>query len=70
MPIYEFVCHECGETFEELVFSASNINQVSCPKCSSPEVVKKMSTFASKISGGGSRLGSSMSSAASCTTST
>lgn len=68
MPIYEFVCHECGESFEELVFSVNATNQVSCPKCSSSEVVKKMSTFASKISGGSSRLSSSTS-AASCTTS-
>lgn len=69
MPIYEFVCHECGESFEELVFSASAVSKVNCPKCSSSEVVKKMSTFASKISGTGSRLGGSTSSAASCTTS-
>lgn len=46
MPIYEFVCSECGEEFEELVLG-SNKN-VKCKKCKSPNVEKKMSAFAFK----------------------
>jgi putative FmdB family regulatory protein len=66
MPIYEFQCSECGHPFEELVFGASAITQVSCPQCESREVEKKISTFASKIAGGNNFSASS--SAASCTT--
>jgi putative FmdB family regulatory protein len=54
MPIYEFMCSECSKSFEELVFSASKVDSVVCPSCGSGEVKKKMSTFASKTSGGSS----------------
>ena len=67
MPIFEFICSSCGEPFEELVRSASAIDQMSCPSCGSIEVKKKISTFASKTVGGSSfSFGSS--SAASCST--
>ena len=48
MPIFEFECTKCGHPFEELVFGASAITQVSCPECESAEVEKKISTFASR----------------------
>ena len=50
MPIYEFVCTECGHPFEELVFGM-NTSGVVCPTCGSEQVKKKMSTFASKSAG-------------------
>jgi putative FmdB family regulatory protein len=52
MPIFEFVCTECEETFEELVFSVSKIDEVVCPTCGGSKVKKKMSTFASKPAAG------------------
>lgn len=52
MPIFEFVCTQCGENFEELVRSASSTDEVICPKCQSQQVKKKISTFASKVVGG------------------
>jgi len=64
MPIFEFVCTHCGKPFEELVRSAA-ISEVTCPECGSAQVKKKISTFASKISGGGL---SSSSSASACST--
>jgi len=65
MPLFEFVCSECSQSFEELVRSSSNISEVSCPICGSRDIAKKISTFASKTAGGGSfSLGSS--SSASC----
>lgn len=67
MPIYEFQCDNCGQPFEELVFSSSAIDQVSCPECGSKEIHKLISTFASKVSGGSSSSFST-SSAASCST--
>lgn len=51
MPIYEFQCQECGNPFEELVFSSSKISELTCPSCGSENIRKKMSTFASKVSG-------------------
>lgn len=52
MPIYEFDCHDCGESFDKLVRSASRVSEVTCPSCASPEVKKKLSLFSSKVSGG------------------
>ena len=67
MPLFEFVCADCGQTFEELVFNTNKINEVTCPICESKNISKKISTFASKLSGGGSFSFSSTSSA-SCST--
>lgn len=71
MPIYEFVCKECSNNFEELVLSSNQINEVTCPVCGSGQVKKKMSTFASKAAAdGGSPFSFNNSSASSCATST
>jgi len=51
MPIFEFACIQCGQSFEELVFSLSKIEEVVCPTCGSKQVRKKMSAFASKVEG-------------------
>jgi len=67
MPIFEFVCNACNQPFEELLRSASVASEINCPNCGSPHIRKKVSTFASKVSGGSSlSLGSSYSS--SCST--
>jgi len=58
MPLYEFICEDCGESFEELVMSANTANQVTCPHCKSDLVRKLISTFASKVgSGSGALIG-------------
>ena len=67
MPIYEFECNECGQPFEELVFSASAVTSVVCPSCESSHVEKKISTFATKIAGG-SAYSLNASSAPACNT--
>lgn len=54
MPIFEFICSDCGRPFEELVMSTSKISEVTCPICKSQNITKQISTFASKLSGGGS----------------
>ena len=51
MPIFEFICNECGHPFEELVRSATAIDEVVCPRCEARQVTKRISTFASKVSG-------------------
>jgi putative FmdB family regulatory protein len=67
MPLFEFVCTTCKGEFEELVRSANAIDEVECPECGSPKVQKKISTFASRISGGSS-FSLSSAPAASCST--
>jgi putative FmdB family regulatory protein len=52
MPLYEFHCSECQSTFEELVRVSAPAEDVTCPKCGSHQVRRKVSTFASKTSGG------------------
>jgi len=65
MPLFEFVCVDCSRPFEELVRNASAAQEVTCPACGSTQVAKKISTFASRLSGGG-LFSLSASSAASC----
>jgi putative FmdB family regulatory protein len=68
MPLFEFVCSDCDQPFEELVMSSSSIGQVTCPACSSSHVKKQISTFASKVAGGGSFASTSFNSGSSCNT--
>ncbi|MCX5799364.1 MAG: zinc ribbon domain-containing protein [Proteobacteria bacterium] len=42
MPIYEYLCEQCGNEFELLVFK--NDNPV-CPACGEKEPKRKMSSF-------------------------
>ena len=63
MPIFEFECARCHDQFDELVRSAEAVKDVVCPSCGSKKVKKKLSTFASKVSGGGA---SASASAAAC----
>jgi putative FmdB family regulatory protein len=42
MPIYEYKCNQCSEEFEKLVFGKT---AVECPKCSSSDITKKISSF-------------------------
>jgi len=51
MPIFEFICTDCNEPFEELVRSANAVDEVDCPSCGGVHVKKMISTFASKVAG-------------------
>ncbi len=63
MPIYEFDCPSCGQPFEELVRNSEAAKDVVCPTCGSRKAKKKLSTFASKVSGGGAAYSSQSASA-------
>jgi putative FmdB family regulatory protein len=52
MPIFEFVCESCGESFEELVRSSNDTSGVICPQCNGDQVKKKISLFAAQAPGG------------------
>ena len=67
MPIFEFICADCGMPFEELVMSNDKTGEVACPSCQSQNITKKISTFASRLSNVSSYSFSNVSSA-SCST--
>jgi putative FmdB family regulatory protein len=60
MPIYEYVCAECGHKFEKLVLSARRAKGIQCPECGSTSVDKAISIFS------GAAGGASTTSASSC----
>jgi putative FmdB family regulatory protein len=57
MPLYEYLCITCGNTFEQFVRSASAQEAVTCPKCASTQVNKQFSTFGMKGASGFSGTG-------------
>ena len=67
MPIYEYVCQDCGEKYEKLIRSTSAKVKLVCPTCGSERSEKALSMFGA-IGGAksGSSAGSFSSSAASC----
>ena len=61
MPIYEYICDDCGERYERVLLSEGN--GIACPKCSSPRNTVQFSTFSAR--GGDSSASPSPSSASS-----
>ena len=51
MPIYEFLCQNCGHVFEKLCFSRKEAEEVHCPSCKGTKVSKLFSPFAKRASG-------------------
>jgi putative FmdB family regulatory protein len=49
MPIYEYVCDDCGERYERIVLNKST--QVTCPKCESGKKTVQLSVFAAPANG-------------------
>jgi putative FmdB family regulatory protein len=49
MPIYEYVCDDCGERYERIVMSQSQ--EIACPKCSSENRTIQLSVFATPSNG-------------------
>ena len=43
MPIYEYVCGDCGERYEQIVLSRTQ--EIACPKCSSGHHTLQLSVF-------------------------
>jgi putative FmdB family regulatory protein len=52
MPIFEYVCEDCGSKFEKLVRSAGNGGvAVACPSCGQSHLRQEFSTFAAHANG-------------------
>jgi putative FmdB family regulatory protein len=53
MPIFEYLCDDCGTKFEKLVRNGAS-NDVLCPSCGESHVTTQLSTFATHGSSHGS----------------
>ena len=61
MPIYEFRCGKCEDTFEVFFRSRDEKIPIVCPRCGSKKAERMMSAFAGKVgntAGGGASGGS------------
>ncbi|MEA3359006.1 MAG: zinc ribbon domain-containing protein [Thermodesulfobacteriota bacterium] len=56
MPLYEYKCKNCGNTFEQLVFFSEKDARFDCPTCNSEETSRLMSSFSSGSSNGAGGL--------------
>jgi putative FmdB family regulatory protein len=63
MPIYEYVCNDCGERYEQIVMSKTQA--IACPKCASKKHTLQLSVFAAPANGTKS-IADSSASAGSC----
>ncbi len=50
MPIYEYICGDCGEDFETLVLKPGQ-DQVHCPKCGKSNLEQQVSHFRAPVAG-------------------
>jgi putative FmdB family regulatory protein len=50
MPLYEYLCRDCGCAFERYVRAWGD--PVACPDCAGASVEKKVSSFAFTAAGG------------------
>lgn len=48
MPLFEFSCQSCSQSFEELLRSPEAIPEVTCPVCGGRDVHKKVSRIAAR----------------------
>jgi putative FmdB family regulatory protein len=65
MPIYEYICEDCGERYDKFVRSSLAAVDLKCPKCGSSQGKKAFSVFGVR-GGSGSQSSLGTSSAAAC----
>jgi putative FmdB family regulatory protein len=46
MPLYEYLCRDCGHRFEVLQRMGEGADGLLCPRCGAGELAKQFSTFA------------------------
>ena len=51
MPLYEYRCRQCEESFEILQRIGAGAEGLVCPKCGASKLSKQVSTFAASSSG-------------------
>ena len=60
MPIYTYICRDCGEKFDILIGVTSEKKEVKCEKCNSKNIQRTLNSFS--VGGSNNRIGSSGSS--------
>ena len=50
MPIYTYICGDCGEKFDLLIGVTSEKTELKCSKCDSKNIKKTFSSFSVKNS--------------------
>ena len=53
MPIYEYICLKCNEKFSLLQAVKTSEKDTACPKCTSKDVKKIISSFCCSAGSGG-----------------
>ena len=53
MPIYEYICEDCKNSFEKIVINRDQ--QIACPKCSGKNAKIQLSVFSSAVAGGAAK---------------
>lgn len=51
MPIFEYLCDECGNKFEKLVRRSAETDGIECPSCGRDHVTTQVSSFAARTNG-------------------
>ena len=64
MPIYEYICEECGVKYDKFVRSGLDKVGLKCPRCGSNQAKKAFSTFGVRGEGSHVSRGASSSAAA------
>jgi putative FmdB family regulatory protein len=68
MPIYEYICQDCGKRFECLLRNRQDAQAIVCSHCGSGSAERIFSTFG--LGGGKAESGSSSGSCRTCSTGT
>lgn len=66
MPIYEYVCQDCGQKYDKLVRSLSAQIELECPQCGSSQGEKALSMFGALGTNSTSQGSSDFAAAPSC----
>lgn len=59
MPIYTYICKDCGEQFDLLIGITSEKVELKCKKCDSSNIDKTFAPFGINVSSGSNNLSSS-----------
>ena len=51
MPIFEYLCDDCGTKFEKLVRRSPETEDLRCPSCGQDHLTTQYSTFAARANG-------------------
>jgi len=51
MPIYEYLCADCGSKFEKLIRRAADADALVCPSCGQQHLRQELSTFSARAGG-------------------